>query len=190
MSTTTGPTVSIDLTEAMTIAALRTVLLTMVGSSVEVIRAETNKVPEPVGLDYVLMTPISRVRLATNITNWADGFFDTPPLPGARCEMQETMVTVQLDVHGPASAETTQIITTLCRSEITCNEFTATGLAVQMLYAADAKQSPFMNAEQQMELRWTIDVALQANPIITTAQQFAGALFAGVIEVDAIYPPK
>ena len=46
-----------------------------------------------------------------------------------------------------------------------------------------------MNAEQQFENRWTIDVVMQANQVVTVPQQFASALNVELIEVDATYPP-
>jgi len=52
-------------TESDALAALRGLIMSVV--PVEVIRAQVNRVPEPSTPDFVLMTIISRTRLATNI---------------------------------------------------------------------------------------------------------------------------
>lgn len=177
-------TATVDLTEALILASLRSMLLSLL-SCVEVIRAETNRVPEPVGPDFCLLTPMLRTRLSTNITSWRDGFFATPPVPGTRRDMQPTQLTVQVDVHGPNSANTTQIIATLFRSDVVTATFDALGSGVQALYAEEPRQSPFTNDSDQIEYRWTIDLVLQANITVTTAQDFAGVVKVGLTNADA-----
>jgi hypothetical protein len=58
-----------------------------------------------------------------------------------------------------------------------------------VLYAGDPRQVPFINGEAQWEERWTLDVALQANQTVQVSQQFADEVDAGLINVDATYPP-
>ena len=171
---------TLSLTEAQTLSALRTVLLAAIGSGTEVIRAEINRVGEPPGGDYVELTPILRSRISTNHDSYTDGFFATPHVPGIAQALQATQVTVQLDIHGPNSADNVQIVSTIFRDPYTCDAFTATGFDIQPLYTSEPRQSPFLNAEQQYEFRWTVDVVLQANPIVTTAQDFAVAATVGI----------
>ena len=64
---------------------------------------------------------------------------------------QATEVTIQVDVHGPASAENAQAITTLLRDGYAVDAFLALGADVQTLHADDPKQIPFWNSENQME---------------------------------------
>jgi hypothetical protein len=179
---------TVDLTETMILASLRAVLMGFL-PAIEVITAQVNRVPEPIGPDFVVMTPIGRERLATNIANWTDGFFASPQVAGTRKDMQPTKLTVQLDVHGPASANNTQIITTLFRSDVATTAFEALGRDVQALYAEDAHQSPFSNDSDQTESRWTIDVVLQANITVTSPQEFADIVTIGLINVDERFPP-
>jgi hypothetical protein len=178
----------LSLTEAQTLTALRSVLLAYVGS-IEVFRAQVNRVPEPQGVDYIEMTPITRERLSTNVDVYSDGFLRTPKYPGTSNALQPTQVGVQLDIHGPNSADTTQIISTMFRDRAACALFTATGFDVQLLFASEPHQAPFINAENQYETRWSMDVELQANPIVTTAQDFAAVVTVGLINVDAKFPP-
>jgi hypothetical protein len=181
---------SISLTEKATLAALRSVLLGILPAGLEVIRTEINRVPQPSAPDFVLLTPISRIRLATNIDTWTDAPEATPPI-GTRDSLAATEVIVQVDVHGPSSADNAQIISTVLRDEYATIAFTRLGVEVQPLYAEDPRQSPFENGEQQTEWRWTVDVHLQANPVVTTPQDFADVVEvttyeADIVEVDTI----
>lgn len=173
-----------------TIAALRAFLLSVLPSGVEVIRAQDNRVPQPLAADFVVMTIIGRGRLATNIVTYADG---GPGLAQERHALQPTQVTVQLDIHGPESSNTVQIISTLFRDDYGCDKFTASGYDVQPLHCSEPRQSPFLNEQQQIENRWTIDAVMQANPVVTTPQDFADDLHfwpvGDVLEVDAEFPP-
>lgn len=108
---------------------------------------------------------------------------------GSQSITQEVEITIQLDVHGPASAENAQAITTLLRDGYAVDAFLALGADVMTLHADDPKQVPFINGEQAYETRWVIEAKLQANQVLSIPQQFAGALAVGIVDVDAVYPP-
>jgi hypothetical protein len=57
------------------------------------------------------------------------------------------------------------------------------------LHADEAKQIPFVNAEDQYEDRWIVEVDLQVNAVVTAPQEFADAARVGLVDVDAVYPP-
>lgn len=241
----------LSLTEAQAFIALRAFLLG-VAPGIEVIRAEANRVPEPRGSDYVVMTQNGQERLGTNevatcdnvvVGSIAGGVLTVTAIPqsecplvpgmivldvggpvlpntllgaqlsgptggtgtyavtpsqtvpsedlylGVRFDLTQTKLTVQLDVHGPASGDNVKVIESLFRSEYATDAFAATGYDVAPLYCDQARQAPFINAEQQYEYRWSVDACLQINPIVGTPQQFADQLAVGLIEVDAAYPP-
>ena len=46
---------------------------------------------------------------------------------------------------------------------------------------------PLTDAEQQYETRWTLDLQLQFNAIVSTAQQFATAIEIETVEAAVIY---
>jgi hypothetical protein len=83
---------------------------------------------------------------------------------------------VQLDVYGPNSADNSHTITTLFRDSYAVDQFATSGFDVTPLYADDARQAPFIDAESQWEDRWMISAVLQVNPIITVPQDFASEL--------------
>lgn len=55
--------------------SLRTFLLSILPTGVEVIEGQDNRVPEPHGADFVVMTPTKRRRIETNIDNYGDTAF-------------------------------------------------------------------------------------------------------------------
>lgn len=179
--------VTLSLTQEQTFTALRNFLISVLPAGVDVIQAQQNRTPEPSGDDFVTMTPLVRTRLATDITTFADGF---PVDPQTRSDLQETQFSVQLDVHGPNSADNSQIITTLFRSDYAVDQFATSGFDVTPLYTSEPKQIPYLNGEQQIEDRWIVDVELQCNPTVTTPQQFADAANVSLINVDVVYPPS
>jgi hypothetical protein len=177
---------SISLTELQTLLSLRTVLLGIVPDGTPVIRSQINRVPEPLETNFVMMTPILRTRLATNRDTFTDAPLAVPPI-GMRNSQTSMQVTVQLDIHGSDSADNAQMICTLLRDEYACIQFAATGFDVQPLYAEDPRETPFENAEQQTEWRWTVDVVLQANPVTMTLQGFADVVTIDAISVEPTY---
>ena len=167
------PSPTLTITDDAVMTALRSFLLTCVPAGVEVIQAQDNRVPEPKGADFIVMTPTMRERMATNQDTWAP---TAAPLTLERGH--STSITVQLDIHGPNGADNAQVISTLLRDAYACDAMQGTGIAP--LYATDGQQMPFVNAEKQYENRWTMKVTLGGAPIVSTAQDFAATLVATV----------
>lgn len=63
------------LTEKAVLAAVRSFLVSILPTGVEVVRAQVNRVPPPRGVDYVVMNPIGRARLSTNVDTYSDVSF-------------------------------------------------------------------------------------------------------------------
>lgn len=63
---------SLSLTESQTLTALRTFLASILPAGIEIVRGLDNRVPEPVGPNFVTMTPILRNRIGTNIDTYSD----------------------------------------------------------------------------------------------------------------------
>ena len=177
-------TLAVSITESNVKQVLRSFLLGIMPGGVEVISGLDNRVPEPVGADFIVMTPNLRMRLSTN----HDSYIDANGIH-ERVEMQPTQMTVQLDVHGPSSGDNAQIISTLLRDGYACEAMGSWGFDIQPLYAGDPHQVPFINGESQLEERWVVDAVLQVNPVVAPVQDFADAVTIGLIDVDAVYPP-
>jgi hypothetical protein len=106
---------------------------------------------------------------------------------GERADLAPVDLVVQVDVHGPASWDNVTRLETLFRSDYGVTAFG--DVAVTPLYAESPRQAPFVNAEQQYENRWTVDLHLQLSAVVKTPQQFAAKLDSTTIEVEAVFPP-
>lgn len=69
MSPTPSPT------DSNIFTALRTFLIGILPAGVDVVRAQVNRVSQPVGTDFVVMTPLRRERIETNVDSYADVLF-------------------------------------------------------------------------------------------------------------------
>lgn len=239
---------SVSISEKQAFAVVRDFLLSILGETVEVVRGQDNRVPEPKVEDFVVLTPLFRERLETNIDDYFDAtftgsisgttmtitdvlqgvltlgstmfgigladntriikfltgaggvgtyavnnaqtFLSGKLAAGVKTAEQRVKMTIQMDVHGPNSADNAHVISTLFRDEFACDKFAESGMAVFPLYVDDPKQIPFQNEEQQIEYRWSIDALVQCNPIVGVPQQFADELeIDSIIDVDVVYPP-
>lgn len=180
-------TITVALSQSAILTALRAFLIEIVPTGCQVILAQQNRTPEPLG-DFVVMTPISRARLSTNV----DAFIQpvSPAVVGGYQAMQPTQFGIQIDVHGPASAENAQIIATLFRDNWGVDQFyTLAGNSIAPLYCEDPRQMPFLNAEQQYEWRWVLTCYLQANELVSgIPQESATELEPTLFPIEATYP--
>lgn len=104
---------------------------------------------------------------------------------GQTATMQSTEVVMQLDVHGPSSADNAQTIQQLFRDGYATRQFKGTG--VSPLYCEDPKQVPFITAASQYEDRWILEAHLQITPTIGVPQEYADEVKIERIPVDAFY---
>jgi hypothetical protein len=80
-----------------------------------------------------------------------------------------------------------QTVSTLFRDDFAVQQFANQdpNYGVAPLLADDPKQVPFLNAEQQYETRWVVDVKLQTNQVIDWPMQFADQL-----AITILPPPR
>lgn len=157
-------------TEDAIMEAVRTFLLSVLPTpSPPVVQAQANRVPEPKAANYIVMTPMSRLRLATNVETW--DFADTDP--ATIVAKHSTEFKVQLDIHGELGSDWAQIIATVIQGDYAFENMPE---GVKPLYATDGHQIPFLNGEHQYESRWAVTLAFQVAPIVSTAMQFAATL--------------
>lgn len=65
-------TLTVAPTQSTTQTTLRSFLVSILPPAVEVVQGLDNRVPEPVGSDFVVITAMSRTRLSTNVDTYAD----------------------------------------------------------------------------------------------------------------------
>lgn len=239
--------IQLNLSEKQILSALRSFLLNVTNNTMEVVRAQSNKVSPPAGNNYIVITPLFKERLRTNVPTYLDCVFNasianttmtvgamghgvirigaiitgdniapntsiisqasgvpggigdyvisTPHTlalqvvaAGSEDIEQAAKLTVQIDCYGPLSADAAHAITTLLRDEYGVELFQSTGFDVVPLHADDAHQAPFLDGEQQIEMRWIITAVLQCNQIVNVPLTFADELQSGIISVDTTYP--
>lgn len=157
--------------------ALRSFLLDVLPTGVEVVLAQDNRVPEPISQNYVTMTPLRIPRLSTNLELQAS-------VGTAATFMQSAQFSLQLDIHGPAATNNSNIISTMFRSNYSVAFFAAIGDKIAPLYNEDPRQMPFTSGEQQYENRYSFEVHLQVKQTVTTTLQSATALELELIDVE------
>lgn len=169
---------ALSITEDDILTALRTFLLSVLPTGIEVIQGQDNRVPEPKGPDFVVMTPMSRARLATNTDSW------TGAQPTTMMIVQPTQVTVQLDLHGAGASDSAQLVSTLARDYYGIDHVDSA--TIVPLYTNDAIQVPFINGEGQYEDRWTMNIVMQVSPIVVTEQQFADIVSVTITSAEVV----
>lgn len=181
-------TVTISVTEAMLMTALRAVLLALIPGAA-VIQGYQNRVAMPTGATLV-MTSLSTPPLSMTdepLSLWAPGSVN----PGAVGSTRSEEWVCQLDFFGTGAAESARLVNILVRSIYAANAFAALSPApLAPLYAEPAQQATFINSENQYEPRWHFDFHAQYNPVVTTDQDFANELAVKLAEVDTTFPPE
>ena len=166
-----------SVTQEDAFTALRAFILTLVAC--EVVRAQQNRVPMPVGA-FVALTQLSAIPLETNTDTWT---------ATTKSVERPTQFTIQIDCYGPLSSDRAQTIATMLRDSYAVDQFALAGFDMAPLYAGDAHQMPLIDGEEQYEERWTFEAVLQLNPVITLTAETADTLaITGLIPADVIYP--
>lgn len=175
--------VTISITKSQLQTALCTFLLGILGSGWQVIEAQDNRVAMPTG-NFVTMTSLLTPMISTPKEVWTPGTVN----PGIESNLTSSRWRCQLDFYGPGAQDAATIVSRLIRTEYACDQFTASGVDMQPLYADEPRNTAMINAEQQYEERWTFDFHAQFNPVVSTPLDFASTLTAELVEVDTTYP--
>jgi hypothetical protein len=100
---------------------------------------------------------------------------------------EDVEVVVQVDVHGPASAENASMLNAIFRSSYAADQLEPLGISP--FYADDPRQVPFITAAAEYEYRWTVDLHMQVNLLVSIPMQFADAVVLTVANIDVTQPP-
>lgn len=172
---------SVAPTDDAIMTALRAFLIAILPPSVEVIQGQDNRVAEPKVPDFIVMTPMNQVRMATNEDEWSTAIFPPATPPSELLLTASVMMAVQLDVHGPNAPNNTLLLSTVWRDEFATDNVDTSIIAP--LYTDDPVQMPFINGEAQYENRWVIMLYLQVRPQVVTPMQFADIVNVTLVEV-------
>lgn len=127
---------------------------------------------------------------------------------GVSQTLQATQYDVQLDLYGTGASDAAQLVQTVFRSAYACGKLawftvpltdadgnplyddfgdrltSAVRIDLAPLYTSDARDLQFVDAEQQFDLRWSMDLSMQVNPVVALPQDFADTIQITTIEVD------
>jgi hypothetical protein len=113
---------------------------------------------------------------------------------GAKTITQNAEWTLQLDFHSPdtTAGDLAMTVSTALRDPYGVDFFA--GLApplngVVPLYADDPRQVPFVNDQNQVEYRWSLDCCLQVDQTVVVSQQYSDSATVTLKDVTALYPP-
>ncbi len=234
-------------------SALRSFCLSVLPAGTDCIAAQINRVPEPHSPNFAVMTPMRRVRLATNIHVEADCSFtatiagpvmtvtelgannqaaiavgasvvgpgvplavitgQTGGTPGGLgtyavtpsytagpatfaagqlsvVEMVETAIQLSFHSADNTSGDMAQAVHQMLRDPYAVGFIQAINPAITPLYGSDARQTPYISAEDQFETQWIVEAVLQANVTLTgLSQDFVTTLDLTLVDVDVEFPP-
>lgn len=158
---------------------VRNFCLSIVPAGVQVIKGIVNLVPPPLPTPgFVVMTPLFRDRLATNVDTY------TGSVPSQMSHRQSTRIDIQLDVYGKGAGSWAAMMTTLWRDEYACDLMKS----CQPLYMDDGRMMPLIDAESQYEERWCLVATAQYSPVVTVDQGFADVLDLTLVDVQERFP--
>jgi hypothetical protein len=160
------------MTQSDLYTALRAFLAAVVPASTKIVQGQANRVPMPTGPDVIVMQAVRRGQMATTVRGYSA---DTLTME------LSTGLNFQLDVYGPASAESAQKIVTAFRSPWGADQFKASGVAP--LYCDDPTQMPLIGGEQQYIQRWKIECVLHGSIDFGVPQQSADMLITTLTEI-------
>lgn len=160
-------TFAVSLTEDAIMTGLRTFILAVLPTGVEVVQGQDNNVPLPAATDFVIMTPARREQLSQTAHAY-------DPVAGTNEISRSTSLHFQLDIYGPSGSDNAQLITTLFRDDYGFQFFKPYGLAP--LYCDDGQQMPLVSDQKLWVQRWMMRGVLQTNLAISTPAEFADTI--------------
>lgn len=106
---------------------------------------------------------------------------------GGNTYQLNSIMTFQIDVHSADQMTSTDMaaaIQTMIRDDYAVQFFNSIGPYIWPIHGDDPRQAPFINAEQQYETRWIVEIQLQVNQVSTgVGQQFFTHVEVDLIEV-------
>lgn len=169
---------NISIADDQVFTALRSFLLSVLPSGVEVIQTQDNGVPMPIG-GFVSMNNVSKIRLSTNQSSYRR----TTAPNGFRDVTTPTQYTIQMDFYGDTAGEWASLASNLFRDPYATDLFPD---GIKPLYADDPIQIPLIDGEMNYTQRWKLQAVMQYNPAVSLAQQFASDI--NVVINDPLSP--
>lgn len=168
---------SISVTETAIRTGLRSYALSLLPTGMEVVKGRDNGVPMPVG-------PFAMLGSA-RMTPWRTNVDSTDTATQTKSISVGASYTFQCDVYGTNAADNAAILAFAFRDDYS-QQFMPAGAAA--MYASDPLQMVFVDAEDNYEERWVVDLTVGYNPVIAIQSQSALSVDIVLDNVDVEYP--
>ncbi|WP_392430519.1 LIC_12616 family protein [Edwardsiella piscicida] len=122
-------------------------------------QAQANRVPMGKG-QFCILTPLRFERLSTTRSINQD---TGAPSTSAMGWTEVRRVDIQVDIYGDGAGDRAVTLETVFSSGYAYDKIKAIDERVAPLYSTAAIQAPMIDAEQQWQERWTLDVSLQVH---------------------------
>lgn len=161
------PSITVD----TVIEAIGAFIQPFVGSGVQIVRAEVNRVAPPNG-PFVELTELMQNDLEYPRTWYSNDYLQTNIIGPKK-------IAVQADFYGPSSGDWCAAVKQAFRSSYGVAQFPS-GMAP--LYTDDGHQAPLITGEEQYLRRWALTLNLQYNPIVAIDAQSADILKMNIVQ--------
>lgn len=168
---------SISVTETAIRTGLRAYAQSLLPTGMEVVKGRDNGVPMPVGAFAMLGS--------ARITPWRTNVDSNDTATQTKSISVGASYTFQCDVYGANAADNAAILAFAFRDDYP-QQFMPVGAAA--MYASDPLQMQFVDAEDNYEDRWVIDLTVGYNPVIAIQSQSALSVDVVLSNVDVDYP--
>lgn len=131
-------------------------------------QAQANRVPMPKG-QFCILTPLRFEKLSTTRSvNQDTGDPSTSTMGWTEVRRAD----IQVDVYGANAGDRAVTLETVFASGYAYDKIKAIDERVAPLYSTAAKQAPMIDAEQQWQERYTMDVSLQVHMTASFPQDY------------------
>ena len=145
-----------SITVDQVIEAVGAFIQPFVGSSVQIIRAQVNRVAPPSG-PFVELTELFQSDLEYPLS-WYDTTYSQGNILGPK------RIAVQADFYGPSSGDWCAVVKSAIRTPWGVAQFPS---GIAPLYTDDGHEAPLITGEEQYLRRWALTIPLQYNPMVS-----------------------
>ncbi|MBL3522874.1 hypothetical protein IM876_09380 [Serratia plymuthica] len=142
--------------------------------------------------NFIVMTPLGVDGLSTNAVSYQ---FEPDNDISTETHNRTAVWRCQIDFYGDSAQEFANIISTMFRSDYSCEWFRRNTVdnaqpQITPLFSTNPKQTTMINGEDQWENRWTCELHSQIPASVVLPQQFMESIEVGLVEVDTKFPPE
>ncbi|WP_239641926.1 phage neck terminator protein [Edwardsiella tarda] len=131
-------------------------------------QAQANRTSMPKG-QFCILTPLRFERLSTTRSINQD---TGEPSTSAMGWTEVRRADIQVDIYGSGAGDRAVTLETVFASGYAYDQIKAIDARVAPLYSTAAIQAPMIDAEQQWQERWTLDVSLQVHMTASFPQDY------------------